>query len=228
MIIQFLLQIRRHKTSSLGIFREKVCCDPSLEPSHRDGSNEVSQHTVSLRNKKNITEFSSNCLKHWWYFLTFYPRCSCLPSYSHWSLRTLVEMKMTMMKKNVKLPGKTNSCTNLMRVGRLLPYIFQSLGHPNYLNCLKDVTVWCCNAVTCLKDPYGMANCVDPDQTAPFRSSVIRVCTVCSDLSVPIHWIFMVNFLITLLLGWLAMMDDLWFLHPFQQYFSHIRTMAEW
>ena len=28
-------------------------------------------------------------------------------------------------------------------------------------------------------------NSVDPDQTAPFRSSLIRVCTVCSDLSVP-------------------------------------------
>ena len=31
----------------------------------------------------------------------------------------------------------------------------------------------------------GIANSVDPDQTAP-RSSLFWVCTVCSDLSVPI------------------------------------------
>ena len=35
------------------------------------------------------------------------------------------------------------------------------------------------------KDPVGMANSVEPDQTAPW-SSLIWVCTVCSDLSVPI------------------------------------------
>ena len=103
---------------------------------------------------------------------------------------------MMMMKKNVKLPGKTNSCTNLMKVGRCLLYIFQSLGHQNYCYCLKDVTVWY-DAVIGLKDADGMTNCVDPDHTAPFRSSVIRVCTVCSDLSVPKHWIFMVNCFIT-------------------------------
>ena len=33
-----------------------------------------------------------------------------------------------------------------------------------------------------LKEATGIANSVDPDQTAPFRSSLIRVCIVCSDL----------------------------------------------
>ena len=33
-------------------FYENTCCDPSLEPSRQDGSNEGSQH-VSLRYKKN-------------------------------------------------------------------------------------------------------------------------------------------------------------------------------
>ena len=37
----------------------------------------------------------------------------------------------------------------------------------------------------------GIANSVDPDQTAP-RSSLFWVCTVCSDLSVPILGIFTV------------------------------------
>ena len=31
------------------------------------------------------------------------------------------------------------------------------------------------------KDANGIANSEDPDQTAPFRSSLIRVCTVCKD-----------------------------------------------
>ena len=30
-----------------------ICCDPSSEPSRRDGSDEGSQHMVSVRNKKN-------------------------------------------------------------------------------------------------------------------------------------------------------------------------------
>ena len=29
-----------------------LCCDPSSEPSQRDGSDEGSQHMVSIRNKK--------------------------------------------------------------------------------------------------------------------------------------------------------------------------------
>ena len=38
----------------------------------------------------------------------------------------------------------------------------------------------------------GIANSVDPDQTAP-RSSLFWVCTVCSDLSVPILRTFTVQ-----------------------------------
>ena len=37
----------------------------------------------------------------------------------------------------------------------------------------------------------GIANSVDPDQTAP-RSSLFWVCIICSDLSVPILRIFTV------------------------------------
>ena len=32
-----------------------ICCDPSSEPSHRDGSDEGSQHMVSVRNKNKST-----------------------------------------------------------------------------------------------------------------------------------------------------------------------------
>ena len=35
------------------------------------------------------------------------------------------------------------------------------------------------------KDAGGMPNSVDSDQTAPFGSSQIWVCTVCSNISVP-------------------------------------------
>ena len=38
----------------------------------------------------------------------------------------------------------------------------------------------------------GIANSVDPDQTAP-KSSLFWVCTVCSDLSVPILRTFTVQ-----------------------------------
>ena len=34
-------------------FHKNINCDPPLEPSHGDGSNEVSQHMFLLRNKKN-------------------------------------------------------------------------------------------------------------------------------------------------------------------------------
>ena len=37
----------------LLILYKNICCDPSSEPSHRDGSDEGSQHMVSMRNKKN-------------------------------------------------------------------------------------------------------------------------------------------------------------------------------
>ena len=32
---------------------ENICCDPSLEPSQRDGSNDVSQHMFKRRNMEN-------------------------------------------------------------------------------------------------------------------------------------------------------------------------------
>ena len=42
------------------------------------------------------------------------------------------------------------------------------------------------------KDSDRLTNRVDTDQTAPLRSSLIWVCTVCSDLSVPIFQIITV------------------------------------
>ena len=52
-----MLQIRRGNKVNLGIifhiFPQNVFCDPSLELSHRDGSNVGSQYMFSLRNKKN-------------------------------------------------------------------------------------------------------------------------------------------------------------------------------
>ena len=52
-----VLQIRMGNGIILGylsiFFCKKHICDPSLEPSHRDGSNEGSQHMFSLRKKKN-------------------------------------------------------------------------------------------------------------------------------------------------------------------------------
>ena len=52
-----VLQIRRSDGDGLGtvvhVFYGNVFCDPSLEPSHRDGSNEWSQHMFSLRSRRN-------------------------------------------------------------------------------------------------------------------------------------------------------------------------------
>ena len=42
------------------------------------------------------------------------------------------------------------------------------------------------------KDVERMANSVDPDQTAPQESSLIRIYTVCSDIHVPIFRIITV------------------------------------
>ena len=51
------LQIRRSNIYNLEIIFHispiNIFCDPSLEPSRRDGSNEGSQHMFSLGNKKN-------------------------------------------------------------------------------------------------------------------------------------------------------------------------------
>ena len=38
---------------TFAILHKNICCDPSSEPSPRDGSDEGSQHMVSTRNKKN-------------------------------------------------------------------------------------------------------------------------------------------------------------------------------
>ena len=45
----------------------------------------------------------------------------------------------------------------------------------------------------CQRNADGMANSVDPDQTAPAGSSLIRVCAVCLCLSVLIFKIFTVK-----------------------------------
>ena len=56
-----VLQIRRGNRDNLGIishiFHKNILCDPSLEPSHRDGSNEGSQYMFSLRNKKTFLNY---------------------------------------------------------------------------------------------------------------------------------------------------------------------------
>ena len=52
----------------------------------------------------------------------------------------------------------------------------------DYRNCRKIGTVWFNNATMRLQDADGIGSSVDPDQTAPFRSSLIRVCIVCSNL----------------------------------------------
>ena len=51
-----------------SIFLQKklnVCCDPSLEPSRRDGSGELSPHMVLFRNKKIISELFSKLNLTW-------------------------------------------------------------------------------------------------------------------------------------------------------------------
>ena len=35
------------------ILHKNICCDPSSEQSHQDGSDEESQHKISMRNRKN-------------------------------------------------------------------------------------------------------------------------------------------------------------------------------
>ena len=43
---------------------ETICCDPSSEPSHRDGSDEGSQPMFSCRINKNYPELSPNTPSH--------------------------------------------------------------------------------------------------------------------------------------------------------------------
>ena len=51
------LQVRQSIRDNLEVIshisQNKIFCDASVEPSHRDGSDEGSQHMFSLRNKKN-------------------------------------------------------------------------------------------------------------------------------------------------------------------------------
>ena len=70
-----------------------------------------------------------------------------------------------------------------------LPLISKTFGHPK--NCCNYPKIWLYHRVMSLKDADGMANSVDPDQTAPqsdlglhcsSRSSLIWVNTVCPDL----------------------------------------------
>ena len=41
-----------------------ICCDPSSEPSQQDGSDEGSQHIVSMRYKNKYPQLSSNTLSY--------------------------------------------------------------------------------------------------------------------------------------------------------------------
>ena len=57
-------------------------------------------------------------------------------------------------------------------------------------NCYKKGAVWFYDPVIRTKDIDGMANSVEPDQTAPLRSSLICIFTVCFHLSVLILRLF--------------------------------------
>ena len=71
-----MFQIGRGKRDNLGKFSIllllKVYCNPSLEPSHRDSSNEGSQHMFSLRNKEKL------CFNNLQYPLLFGALVSCV------------------------------------------------------------------------------------------------------------------------------------------------------
>ena len=58
--------------------------------------------------------------------------------------------------------------------------------------------VWLYNAVMLLKDADGMANSANPVQTASLGASDLSL-HLCSDISVPIYKIFMVNLLFSIL-----------------------------
>ena len=64
-----------------------------------------------------------------------------------------------------------------------------------YRDCPTNVIVGFYSAILRSKDADRIANRVDTDHICSLRSSLIWVCTVCSDLSVPIFQI------ITVLLG---------------------------
>ena len=55
-----------------------------------------------------------------------------------------------------------------------------------FLRQPKILAMWFYHRVACLKDEIGMANRVDPDQTAP-SGYLIWVYTACTDMSVLLH-----------------------------------------
>ena len=77
------------------------------------------------------------------------------------SPKSALHCQPIMYRKNPKISDTQNICCN----------------HP------KSWARWRFRRVMHPKDAEGIANSVDPDQTAP-RSSLIWVCTVCPDLSV--------------------------------------------
>ena len=64
--------------------------------------------------------------------------------------------------------------------------------YSNNCNCPNNGTVGFYNTVMVPKDSNELAYSVDPNQTAPRRSNLIRVYTVCTHFSVPLFRIFMV------------------------------------
>ena len=53
-----MLLLRRGNRGNFPYFCIKTCCDPSLEPSLRDGSNKGPLHMFPLRNNKKISQNS--------------------------------------------------------------------------------------------------------------------------------------------------------------------------
>ena len=63
-----VFQIRRGERNNLKfsiLLLLNICCDPSLEPSSQDGSNDGSQNMFLLRKKKIIFELSSIAFLIW-------------------------------------------------------------------------------------------------------------------------------------------------------------------
>ena len=55
-VLQIRTGNRNNSEIIIHIFPYIIFCDPSLEPSHRDGSKEGSQHMFSFINKKNYPQ----------------------------------------------------------------------------------------------------------------------------------------------------------------------------
>ena len=69
---------------------KSIFCDPSLEPSRRDSSNEGSQHMFTLRNKKNLSlNYSQYPLSYG--VLVFTPHLCIVSCYiSHGKIRKII------------------------------------------------------------------------------------------------------------------------------------------